>query len=129
MNKKEISKPLVIVLVIVIFFSLSFSVRQYMRIHRFNLLTTYRQVITQKIIQNHGTLTEKNVDLISSWMTFEYINRIFALPADYLKNSLHISDVQYPRIPISKYAKNHKLDEAQFIAQIKTTVGGYFSNK
>jgi len=126
MNKREISKPLVIVLCIAIFFSFSFSVREYMRIHRSNIIAMYRQQITQKIIRNHGTLTEKNVDLISSWMTFEYINRIFALPADYLKNSLAISDVQYPRIPISRYAKNHKLDETQFIAQIKMAVGAYF---
>ena len=127
-KKKKISKPLAVVLIIVIFFSLSFSVRQYLRIQRFNIISSYRQEISSKIVQNHGTLNQNNVNLISSWMTFDYINRVFDLPADYLKNSLNISDIQYPRIPISKYVKNHNLDANQFVTQVKNTVTDYFTN-
>lgn len=125
--KKETSKPLVIVLCIIIFFSTAYCVRQYSRIQHFQAITALKQVLTQKIAQYHGKLTAENVNLIASWMTFDYINRIFALPADYLKNTLAISDLSYPRIPISRYVKNHNLDQTQFLAEVQKTVADYFT--
>ncbi len=124
--KKEISKPLVIILSIIIIFSAAYCIRQYSRVQRFQLIASYREAITQKMAEFHGKLIGKNTDLIASWMTFDYINRIFALPSDYLKNTLVISDSSYPLIPISRYAKNHKLDEIQFLAEMKKTVADYF---
>ena len=94
-----------------------------------NLIATYKEAIDQKITQFHGTLTGENTDLVASWMTFDYINKIFNLPSDYLKNSLAISDASYPRISISRYEKNHKLDQNQFLAEVKKTVANYFTAK
>ena len=127
MNKKEISKPLVIILCVIIFFSAGFVIRQLSRIARMNLISTYKEAIDQKIDQFHGTLTDKNADLVASWMTFDYINRIFGLPADYLKTTLAIPDATYPRISISRYVKNHNLDQAQFLTQIQKAVADYFA--
>ncbi len=127
MNKKEISKPLAIILCIIIIFSFAFCAREYARLERAHIIAVYKKALSQKIATYHGALTAQNVDLISSWMTFDYINRIFALPSDYLKNTLAISDTDYPRIPISKYVNNHKLNEVQFIAEIKKAVSDYFT--
>lgn len=124
--KKETSKPLVIVLIIIIIFSVAYCVRQYARIQHFQAIAALRQTLAQKIAKYHGKLTDKNTDLISQWMTFDYVNRIFNLPADYLKNTLAISDTNYPRIPISRYEKDHKLDTTQFLAEVKKTVADYF---
>jgi hypothetical protein len=44
-----------------------------------------------------------DVDLIQRWMTFNYINKVFNLPADYLKINLGIIDKRYPNIIIGKY--------------------------
>ena len=125
--KKEVSKPLVIVLCIIIIFSVAYSVRQYGRIQHLQTIATLRQALTQKIAMYHGKLTDKNVNLIASWMTFDYINRIFNLPSDYLKNTLAISDTSYPRISISRYVKNQKLDPVQFLSEIQKTVANYFT--
>jgi len=127
MDKKEISKPLVIVLCLVILFSAVFIVRQSIRLDRMHLIATYEEAIDQKIDQYHGTLTGKNTDLISAWMTFDYINRIFALPADYMRTALAISDAGYPRMSISRYAKNHKLDQNEFLTEVQKTVANYFA--
>jgi hypothetical protein len=124
--KKETSKPLVIVLIIIIIFSAAFIMRQYGRIQHFQAISLLKQTLNKKIAQYHGKLNAQNVDLISSWMTFDYVNKIFNLPADYLKSALAISDAGYPRIPISRYEKNHKLDAVQFLAEVKNTVADYF---
>ena len=112
----------------VILFTIAFSLQQYFILHRSDIITAYKQDIVQKISQNHGPLNGANVDLISSWMTFDYINTIFVLPADYLKNTLGLSDARYPRITIAHYEKNHTLSDAEFLLQIKATVKAYFSH-
>ena len=127
MLKKETSKPTVIILGLIIIFSFAFTLRQLGRIAHMSLIARYEAVIDAKVDQYHGALTDKNVDLIASWMTFDYINKIFALPADYLKNALAISDTGYPRVSVSKYAKVHKLDQAGFLAEVQKSVASYFT--
>jgi hypothetical protein len=129
MKTGNVSKPKVIVVCIIILFSGAYSIRQYLRIRRANIVAEYKQAISQKISQYHSKLTDKNTDLISGWMTFDYINKIFALPTDYLKNSLVISNTHYPWIPVSRYAKDSKLDETLFTAKVRKTVANYFLNK
>lgn len=129
MEDKSISKPMVIILCMIILSCAVFSLRQYSRYIRFDLIVQYKNQISGVISQNHGTLTEKNTNLIDSWMTFDYINTIFKLPKDYLKNSLNISDPHYPRILISRYAKTNKLDIKTFISKIKDSVNSYFLNQ
>ena len=64
-------------------------------------------------------------DNIREWMTFQYINRFFNLPPEYLKSSLDITDRKYPNITISKWAKNSKQDSAALIEEIKTLINDY----
>lgn len=38
-------------------------------------------------------------------MTFRYVNVVFGLHDDVLKNALGIEDSKYPNVPIGKYSK------------------------
>lgn len=66
-----------------------------------------------------------DVNYIENWMTFHYINKIFNVPEDYLKNKLNITDKKYPNLTISKYAKNNKIDIVVVLAQIKQFLWEY----
>ena len=130
MIKSKFSKPLaILVLCFIIIFTAIFSIREYFRNVHFLTISQYRNEVSIIISQNHGPLTEKNTSIINSWMTFDYINVIFKLPKDYLKTSLHIVDIHYPKISISKYVKANKLDINTFLSEVKNSVNSYFLNQ
>lgn len=58
-------------------------------------------------------------------MTFQYVNFIFKMPDDYLKNGLNIKNNNYPNLPIGRYIKNEKLDKTVVINRIKVLVREY----
>ena len=61
----------------------------------------------------------KDIEFIDDWMTIQYVNFIFSLPDEYLKNRLIIDHPKYPRLPIGRYAKQKGLDKAKFLESIK----------
>lgn len=80
--------------------------------------------------KNHGNFTNKhNVNEIGVWMTFDYINFIFKLPPDYLKNYLSIKDAQYPNIKIGHYIREKRLNPSVFMPEIKQAITIYQNNK
>ena len=62
------------------------------------------------------------VNDIAPWMTFNYINFVFKLPPEYLKNTLTISDARYPNIQIRTYAKINQIDQVLLIEKIKEAI-------
>jgi hypothetical protein len=66
---------------------------------------------------------------IESLMTFDYINKVFKLPPDYLKERLAIADVRYPRLSLRAYIRAGHLDNAWFIAQTIDAVRSYSAAK
>jgi hypothetical protein len=62
------------------------------------------------------------VDGIQDWMTFDYLNRIFHLAPDALKNALAVTDARYPRITIRRYAQDAHLDAAAALTRVKNSV-------
>src|ERR1035437_1622120 len=79
-----------------------------------------------KLAKDDIALGLNDVQMIASWMTFDYINHVFRLPPQYLKLTLGINDSQYPHLTISRYAQENKIAEGVFIAQIQNTVKNYF---
>jgi hypothetical protein len=69
-----------------------------------------------------------SVSDIQSWMTFNYLNFIFRLPPDYLRQSLNINDSNYPRIQISRYTKLKGIDSGQFLQSVQKAITGYRSS-
>lgn len=69
-----------------------------------------------------------DVNKIQNWMTFDYINRSFSLPNDYLKNEFVITDNKYPRITITREALNKKENIDIFIAEVKKDIQKYIDS-
>ncbi len=81
------------------------------------------------IIEHHGPFTAADAGMIQGWMTFDYINRIFDLPANYLKTSLHISDIHYPRDVIFRYAAHSGKSSGTFLKDVQNAVSTYLTGQ
>lgn len=69
--------------------------------------------------------SEKDINYISSWMTFDYINQLFNLPKDYLAKEMNITDTKYPFLTIAKYAKETNTNPGLLILSIEDAVKKY----
>lgn len=65
------------------------------------------------------------VDKIQKWMTFDFINRSFSLPDDYLKNQLSITDIKYPKITLGRVSVSKGEDVNIFTNRVKDSVKNY----
>ena len=76
-------------------------------------------------ILNREPPGKPTVDSISNWMTFEYLDRIFGMPPAYLRDTLDIADVHYPRLSIRRYALDARISDAAAVERVKTAVRGF----
>jgi hypothetical protein len=72
------------------------------------LIRDYRIMHRPQFSRMHPPLTASDVNVIQSWMTFDYVNHIFALPPDMLKTALSITDPRYPRMPVATLLQRTK---------------------
>jgi hypothetical protein len=63
-----------------------------------------------------------NAGDIQSWMTFDFINKTFNLPPDYLKRELNINEKRYPNITIDSWAKNVHENSSMMLERIKKLI-------
>ena len=80
-----------------------------------------------RLSRNHIVLGPNDVQMITSWMTFDYINHVFGLPPEYLKSATGMNDSQYPHLTLSRYARENKVAPDVFTTQIQVTVKNYFT--
>lgn len=73
----------------------------------------------------HKAVTTADIIYISPWMTFDYINKLFNLPQNYLEQNLEIHDSKYPFITVQKYSKNSNISQVILIDGIRNTVRQY----
>ena len=66
-----------------------------------------------------------NADDIQPWMTFDYVNVVFRLSSGFVQSSLGLRDSAYPNIRIDQYAKEHGLDQNQFLGQVRVFAATY----
>ncbi len=59
---------------------------------------------------------------VESWMTFNYLNRLFNLAPEYLQTRLVIQDERYPNISIQQYAVSHDIDPAAFLLSVRAAI-------
>lgn len=76
-------------------------------------------------IQEHGPVNASDVTLMRSWMTFDYLNKLFKLPPNYLQSALGIADPRYPRLTVSGWAKGAKLDSTTAMSRLQDVVRNY----
>lgn len=79
----------------------------------------------------HGPkpITVNDVASIQTWMTFDYINHLFSLPTDYLKNSLSITDARYPKLTIARYSSLKNSSPITSLVEIQDSIKTYFAQK
>lgn len=66
---------------------------------------------------------------IQPWMTFDYLNKTFNLPEDYLKVSLNITDKSYPNITIRHIVRELKTTDISYLNSVVKAVESYQSQK
>ncbi len=99
-------------------------IREYDRLVRLQLLGSHR-FFSRTLI--HRPLTSTDVTMIQSWMTFDYINNTFHLPANFLETQLTITDAHYPYISLSKYARTNKINSVTFLGEVQDAVRSFLT--
>ncbi len=120
-------KIALMVLGVILVFLFVFLIINYISLRRANIITA-REGSLSAFVQKHGPLTANETDVLRSWMTFAYINKLFALPPDFLKNTFAITDGDYPDITVSYYIGSRHLDEAAFMTSLETAIGNYLQS-
>jgi hypothetical protein len=84
------------------------------------------------VFVNHGLFTSRsrpltpvNADMIQGWMTFDYINKVFQLPADYLKTTFDIKETSYPRVTIAKIARAKSESLTFYLDAVKAAIRAF----
>lgn len=116
---KKTGYPLLLTLAFILLFGMSFLLFQnYIQIQKIRKLRTHEI----KPVLN-------DINKIQGWMTFDYINRSFNLPDDYLKKELLLRTVQYPKVTIAKVARAQGKDIKEYIVTIGTLITRYNDSK
>lgn len=66
---------------------------------------------------------------IESWMTFDFLNKAFGLPPEYLKNQLDISDKKYPHLTVDNLAKNTGENSGAVLSKVKKLIEDFQNTK
>lgn len=113
--------------VIVVILSILFILSIIWLIYSVKNLTKSGELETNTNLRKLSTYTynTKNVNNITHWMTFDYINTIFKLDPSYLKNALLIDDTRYPNIRIDNYARRHNINLPVFMQNIENIITNY----
>lgn len=77
--------------------------------------------------QPRHPLSLPEVDSIQSWMTFDYLNKAFNLPAEYLKDELGITSAAYPRVSVRKVAADQHIAVDAYLETLKETLRHYLT--
>lgn len=80
------------------------------RIYRFNIHTYISSSQYHLTLHRHQPASIADIHYISSWMTFDYITKVFHLPPLYLKQTLNVKASNYPFITLQQYAKQEHLN-------------------
>ena len=62
---------------------------------------------------------------IQSWMTFDYINKVYHLPENYLQTTFGVSDSQYPALTLQMYALGKGINPVLFDSTVQSAVRIY----
>ena len=82
-----------------------------------------------KIHHKNQEILSNEVASIHTWMTFDYVNVVFKLPPDYLKDRLSIIDPRYPNIRIDRYAMKQGESKQQLLYTIQQLVNQNIKGK
>ncbi len=117
-HRNKVIVSILILLSIIFFISFISTVEKYKRSGELGI--DYR-INGQPTYRHH----KARLNDIRTWMTFNYINVIFKLHPDYLKNMFNISDPQYPNIRIDRYLKRNNINPIEFQIKLEEAITNY----
>lgn len=91
------------------------------------LMETKSRSFVSALSQKKEPATIDKVIFIQRWMTFDYVNHLFALPPEYTQIQLGITDTRYPRLTLSEYASDAKLSQTEFLNNVQDAVRTYLT--
>jgi hypothetical protein len=68
------------------------------------------------------------VDQIHGWMTFDYINHTFNVPAFYTQKKLIITSTKYPYMTVDALANEKGITSAILLVQLKGALNEYMAS-
>lgn len=111
----------IIALAIVLAVLVVFLFFQYRALRRENLLNA-RSWRWTPFLGSRAPLPVVDASAIRAWMTFGYVNHLFALPPAYLKAKLGIVDARYPNLTVSAYASEAGIAPDAALAAVQGAV-------
>jgi len=78
-------------------------------------------------IHNHSPQTAADVSYVRPWMTFDYINKLFNLPTNYLQTQFMITNSHYPQLTVYSYARSIHEDPARTMSRLDQALQSYLS--
>jgi hypothetical protein len=128
--KHWLKKHWVVIFLIVIILALFFTIRYFIyslekSYTEGELHTPYYHHRGSNKAQSQSAAPEVSINDIQAWMTFDYVNVVFKLPKDYLKNILGINDARYPNIRIDRYGRDYHIDQTVLLTTIKKYITTY----
>ncbi|MGD0328504.1 MAG: hypothetical protein ABSB00_02190 [Minisyncoccia bacterium] len=102
-------------------------VREYKHLRRIDHFTAYGPWLAA--LHARSPLGASDASSVQTWMTFDYINHLFALPSRYVQTTLHITDSRYPRLTVAEYAEDQHMKQLTFLAQVQNAIRAYFAQK
>lgn len=118
-------KIAILVMLVVLIALCALWVRQYRHLRRLDYFAAHPSLFAA--IHDHKAATASDVSSIQSWMTFDYVNHLFALPSGYLQNDLGITDSRYPRLTIDEYAESIKTKQATVLTDVQSAVSAFLA--
>ena len=106
---------------------LFFFVQQYRTLRRESLINA-REAFLAATFRDHAPVTSSDASNIRTWMTFDYVNKLFSLPLNYLKSTLSISSTAYPKLTIGAFAKQTHANASSTLVNIQSAVRQYLMN-
>ena len=113
-----------IILAVILLILVVFLVANYLSLRRQQFISM-RELHFSELLEHHAPLAVSSAEIIRSWMTFDYVNKLFALPPNYLQAQLQITNSHYPKLTISSYAKSENLNVATFLGEVETAIRNY----
>ena len=93
------------------------------------VIKQYQYIRHFKYVSVHKPLTATDANSTQTWMTFDYINHIFALPPDYLQKTLSITNTRYPHITITQYSRDIKSTKVDALLKVQDSIRGFFTSQ
>jgi hypothetical protein len=126
-NERRLIDWIIAALGIILAVLLFLLVRQYQTLRRESIISARESWLTNAL-KNHPHLTASDASVIRTWMTFDYLNKLFILPPEYLKAQLSITDPAYPKLTVGKFAKDINQSASSTLTEVQNAVGQYLTN-